>query len=506
VCVAGPAAPSFAAPPFVKVRDDLLRTAGGGTPSSIAVSRYVAPPATATLEASAATAVTQARAWYGEALAGGGSLGAFPWADPATIDNTGRVAFFSWVDGVERNQGIFVADTAGALTAIAVGCGQGGGSGAHGTCGDPSPVGGTFGGFFGGTCYAPAMNARGDVLFMADVQGGSTPRGLFLWTRSTAAITKVAAVGDLLPSGEKIYALSHGSLNNAGTAAFYVQTVAGAYSADVYTAAAGALTRAAAVGGLAPGGGLFGNLGREWFGFVDGTEMPVGAPALNDLGQLAYFATSTGTVERGLVLATGAAKQWVATSADATPLGGHYFDFFYPVMNNAGQLAFYADVLLDDGSFSGGWFVGTKAAMRKAVAFFDPLAGGQVLGLAASRAPMTPLDNAGNVAVWTSLGDNGPELILVSHADGTTEAIAKMGETGPQGGTLGMMNAWPSRNAGSKTSFGAFTPGADAGIVSAFLVNGPTTPSCSRVAGGGSPWAALAFVTLLMVRRRAARA
>ncbi|MBK7978060.1 MAG: hypothetical protein IPK07_34035 [Deltaproteobacteria bacterium] len=69
-----------------------------------------------------------------------------------------------------------------------------------------------------------------------------------------------------------------------------------------------------------------------------------------------------------------------------------------------------------------------------------------------------------------------------------------------------MMNAWPSRNAGSKTSFGAFTPGADAGIVSAFLVNGPTTPSCSRVAGGGSPWAALAFVTLLMVRRRAARA
>lgn len=504
VATAGLSATSRAATPRLVVRDALSRSAGSGAVASVTVSRYVAPATSATLEASAAAAVTQARAWYGEAVPGGGVLGAFPWADPPTIDGTGRVAFFSWIDGVERNQGIFVADTTGALTAIAVGCGQGGGSGVHGTCGDPSPVGGTFGGFFGGTCYAPATNARGDVLFMADVQGGSSPRGIFLWTRSTGAITKVAAVGDPLPNGEKIYALSHGSLNNAGAAAFYVQTVAGSYSADVYTAAGGVLTRVAAVGGLAPGGGLFANLAREWFGFVDGTEMPVGAPAINDLGQLAFFATSTGGVERGLVLATGAAKQWVAGNTDVTPIGGHYFDFFYPVLNNAGQLAFYADVLLDDGSYSGGWFAGTKAAMRKAVAFFDPLAGGQVLGLAASRAPMTPLDNAGNVAVWTSLGDNGPELMLVSHPDGTTEAIAKMGEMGPQGGTIGMMNAWPSRNAGSKTSFGAFTPGADGGIVSAFLVNGPTS-SCGRVAGGGSPWGAVALLAMLLARRRVGR-
>lgn len=495
-----------AATPRLKVRDQLSRAAGTGVVESITVSRYVAPPATATLSTSAAAAVTQARAWYGQALpAGGGTLGAFPWADPPTIDGTGRVAFFSWVDGAERNQGIFVADTSGALTPIALGCGQGGGSGAHGTCGDPSPVGGTFGGFFGGTSYAPAVNARGDVLFMADIQGGSTPRGLFVWTRSTGAITKVAAVGDPLPTGEKIYALSQGSLNNAGTATFYVQTVAGSYRADIYTAANGVLTRAAAIGGLAPGGGLFTALGREWYGFVDGTEMPAGAPAINDLGQLAYFALSSGSVERGMVLANGLTKQWVVGNADVTPIGGHYFDFFYPVLNNAGQIAFYADVLLDDGSFSGGWFAGTQASMRKAVAFFDPLAGGQVLGLAASRAPMTPLDNAGNVALWTSLGDNGPELLLVSHPDGTTEAIAKMGETGPQGGTLGMMNAWPSRNAGSKTSFGAFTPGATGGIVSAFLVNGPAS-SCGRVAGGGSPWAALGFVTLLIARRRVPRA
>ncbi|MFN7956004.1 MAG: hypothetical protein U0610_30100 [bacterium] len=83
-------------------------------------------------------------------------------------------------------------------------------------------------------------------------------------------------MSDPLPSGEKIYALSHGSLNNQGTAAFYVQTVPGSYSADVYTAANGVLTQQAAVGGLAPGGRVFTNLAREWFGFVDGTEMPLG--------------------------------------------------------------------------------------------------------------------------------------------------------------------------------------------------------------------------------------
>ncbi|MFN7956005.1 MAG: hypothetical protein U0610_30105 [bacterium] len=109
-----------------------------------------------TFAPAAAPMVTQARAWYGQAVPGGGMLAAFPWADPPTIDSAGRVAFFSWIDGVERNQAIFVTDGT-TLTPIAVGygCGQGGGGGAHGSCGDPSPIGRTFGGFFSGTAYAP---------------------------------------------------------------------------------------------------------------------------------------------------------------------------------------------------------------------------------------------------------------------------------------------------------------------------------------------------------------
>ena len=93
--------------------------------------------------------------------------------------------FVASVNGAERNQGIFVADEQG-LHPIAIGCGGGGGSGDPGSgCGDPSPIGGTFSGFFQGTVFAPPINVHGDVLFMADVDGGSSPRGLFLYSSAT---------------------------------------------------------------------------------------------------------------------------------------------------------------------------------------------------------------------------------------------------------------------------------------------------------------------------------
>jgi hypothetical protein len=38
------------------------------------------------------------------------------------------------------------------------------------------------------------VNARGDVLFVADVEGGSSPRGLFLYINATQSIVNVAAI------------------------------------------------------------------------------------------------------------------------------------------------------------------------------------------------------------------------------------------------------------------------------------------------------------------------
>ena len=49
----------------------------------------------------------------------------------------------------------------------------------------------------------------------------------------------------------------------------------------------------------------------------------------------------------------------------------------------------------------------------KVVVFFDPIDGGQCLGLAFSRNPMQTIDAAGNVVFWANLDSNGTSDRLV---------------------------------------------------------------------------------------------
>src|SRR5229473_2758028 len=129
---------------------------------------------------------------YGQDVPGGGTLVSIAFADGESINSMGRIAFVSRVGGAERNQGIFSAGQDG-LVPIAMGCGGGGGSGVPGSgCGDPSPIGGTFSGLFPGTPPSPPpINNSGDVLFISDIDRGSSPRGLFLYQADTGDIRKV---------------------------------------------------------------------------------------------------------------------------------------------------------------------------------------------------------------------------------------------------------------------------------------------------------------------------
>jgi hypothetical protein len=88
--------------------------------------------------------------------------------------------------------------------------------------GDPSPMGGTFSPFDRGSGEPfplPHINGNGAVAFKAFVSDGSAPSGLFL--ASTKAIVKVVAVGDRLPTGEKIRAIDTFALNDLGQVAFF---------------------------------------------------------------------------------------------------------------------------------------------------------------------------------------------------------------------------------------------------------------------------------------------
>lgn len=401
---------------------------------------------------------------------GGGTLSPGAFFNPSTINSNGRVAFYSQVLGSDRNQGVFVADANG-IGAVAIGCGGGGGSGDPGTaCGDPSPDGGTFSGFFGGTVFTPDINDSGDVLFISDIDGGSSTRALFLYRADSLDIVKVSGVGDPSPLGGTFGAVGPGSLNNSGKVVFLASPT-GSLNSDIFLWMDGIVTKVAAAGDPAPGGGTFSLLGTESYGFADGSSIPVGpVPDINDEDQICFRAIVTGGItDRGIVVRTGGTDQWYIKVPDPTPAGGTYFDMQAASMNNDGQIAFFADYRPTPTTFSSGWFAGDPGNWRKVIAFFDIIDGGQCLGLAFSRNPMQSIDASGNVIFWTDLnGSGGEDRLAMGLADGSQLIAGRRGEVAPIGGTLGSMDAWPSADELLGT-LNASTPGATGGALSAHL-------------------------------------
>jgi hypothetical protein len=473
-------APSLpAAPPQhpartrVRVRDAVTRDALALPPTQALSAQATGPipPGHNPLNRPAIAAL----AWHNQAVPGGGTLNPVAFANPTTTGEVGRIAFYSQVSGAARNQGIFTATSPSDLAPIVLGCGGGGGSGNPGTgCGDPSPVGGTFSGFFGGTVFAPAANPAGDLLFVADVDGGSSPRGLFLYRAATGTILKVAAVGDASPAGGTLGAIGPGSMNAQGDVAF-LATGASPNDHQILLWQGGVLSLVARDGDPAPGGGVYQYVGSESFGFTDGTSIPIGPlPDLNNLGQIAFRGiVSGGPVERGIVVWESGVSQWYVVAGDTTPVGGIYFDMQAAMINDSGEIAFFADFKPTPTTFSAGWFVGSPGNWRNGLCFFDPVGAGQCFGLAFSRNPMEPLSNNGDLVLWTDVqmpGGAMVEHLVVRRSNGQLEIAAKRGDPSPLGGTVGTMDAWPAMNQAGSVTLNAATPGAAGGALSAHML------------------------------------
>jgi len=415
----------------------------------------------------------------------GGTLNPVAFINPTTVNASGRVAFNSQVNGSARNQGVFVADSDGTISAIAIGCGGLGGSGdTTSMCGDVSPIGGHFGGFFFGTVFTPDINDAGDVLFLCDVNGGSSRRALFLYRAASGEIVKVAAVGDPSPIGGTFGAVGPGSLNNNGKVVFLASPVGQTVNSNLFMWDNGVVTKVAAIGDPAPGGGTFSALGTESFGFQDGTSIPVGpVPDINDSDQIAFRAiVSGGITQRGIVVRTGQVDEWYVKVPDPTPIGGTYLDMQAASINNAGQIAFFADYHPTPDTINSGWFAGAPGNWRKVVVFFDPIDGGQCLGLAFSRNPMQTIDAAGNVVFWANLDSNGnADRLVLGLTDGNLLIAARRGDPTPIGGTYGSMDAWPAI-VGNIGTLNVATPGAQNGALSAHMAfnhcpSGTPTPT-----------------------------
>jgi hypothetical protein len=429
----------------------------------------------------------ESRAAHGQVApnTNGGTLNPVAFINPTTVNASGRVAFNSQVNGSDRNQGVFVADSDGTITAIAIGCGGLGGSGdTTSMCGDVSPIGGHFGGFFFGTVFTPDINDAGDVLFICDVNGGDSRRALFLYQAASGQIVKVAAVGDPSPIGGTFGAVGPGSINNSGKIVFLASQAGETVNSNLFMWDNGVVTKVAALGDPAPQGGTFSGLGTESFGFQDGTFIPVGpVPDINDSDQIAFRAiVSGGITGRGIVVRTGQVDEWYVKVPDPTPIGGTYFDMQAPSINNTGQIAFFADYRPTPDTFNSGWFAGAPGNWRKVIVFFDPVDGGQCLGLAFSRNPMQTIDAAGNVVFWTNLDSDGAaDRLVLGLTDGNLLIAARRGDPTPIGGTFGSMDAWPAVN-GNIGTLNVATPGAQNGALSAHMAfnhcpSGTPTPT-----------------------------
>lgn len=429
----------------------------------------------------------ESRAAHGQVApnTNGGTLNPVAFINPTTVNVSGRVAFNSQVDGSDRNQGVFVADSDGTISAIAIGCGGLGGSGdTTSICGDVSPIGGHFGGFFFGTVFTPDINDAGDVLFISDVNGGDSRRALFLYQAASGQIIKIAAVGDASPIGGTFGAVGPGSINNNGKIVFLASPVSETVNSDLFMWDNGVVTKVAALGDPAPEGGTFSGLGTESFGFQDGTFIPTGpVPDINDSDQIAFRAIVTGgSTGRGIIVRTGKVDDWYVKVPDTTPIGGTYFDLQAPSINNAGHIAFFADYHPTPDTTNSGWFAGAPGNWRKVVVFFDPVDGGQCLGLAFSRNPMQSIDAVGNVVFWTNLDSNGTsDRLVLGLTDGSLLIAARRGDPTPIGGTFGSMDAWPAMS-GNIGTVNPGTPGAQGGALSAHMAfnhcpSGTPTPS-----------------------------
>jgi hypothetical protein len=263
----------------------------------------------------------------------GAPSGTFQFLGAPALNNVGQTAFAANVTGSTSTAGLFRSNGPGLVTDLA-------------RVGDPTPTsaGDTFQGGFG---YAD-LNDAGQAAFVAFVTSDFPGDVGIFRSSGPGTVTALALIGSPAPSPGGTPNGLFGSfidpaLNDAGQAAFHA-TVTGSgngSNAGIFRASPGVITALARVGDPA----------QDTEGRLNGTFQFLGPPALNDAGQAAFHATVTGSgngSNAGIFRASPGAITALARAGDrapsSIPVVNFRFNFFgNPVLNNAGQAAFFAN-------------------------------------------------------------------------------------------------------------------------------------------------------------------
>lgn len=334
-----------------------------------------------------------------------GGNGTFTSYSIPLINDAGQVAFRAGLDdttgGPFSNLGIYIGDGVSSPMEIARG-------------GLPVPGGN---GTFRSLSMFPALNRVGQVAFQSRIEGSSggfnDDQAIYRGDGVTALVAMVRE-GDSLPiNGTLGTGLGDPALNDAGQIAFKASFLTntlggntddiGIFRGDVPTS----LVEIARKGKSSPdGNGVFSDFGD---------------PTLNNLGQAAFRAFSSGTTDGraddgGIYRGDGTALSQIAREGQTTPDGnGAFTSFGFPALNDSGQMAFSGRQ--DPNNTLGIYFHDDGRGLVSVALKGDPLLGSTITDLFLNTNNSPP----GNQRDW--LNDRGQVSFQFELADGR-EGIA----------------------------------------------------------------------------------
>ena len=350
-------------------------------------------------------------------------------ASSPSLNNGGAVAFAG--DG-----GVFLESDSGLIVAAGYG--------------DPAPGGGTF--RAAGRFYPPSMNASGQIVFFAEVDPPGA-NGIFVYSSSTGAVSKIVARGDPAPGGGRFFNVGSPALNDPGQVAFVG-------AGGIFLSTSAGFTRLVRSGDPAPGGGLFDTF----------TSL-----SLNAGGTVAFLGTAAGG--QGIYTASGSTVNKIARAGDPAPQGGNFTSFGAPSLNAAGQVAFAGTV----NTGATGLYLFSQGQITRLATEGDPAPGGGVF--ASLSAPS--LNGAGDVAFVGNLSPFPPnccfgESGVFLYSSGNLSKIVRPGDASPEGGIFSS-GLTPSLNDLGQVAFAGRLNDSVGGI---YLFS---QTGIARIAGQGDP-------------------
>jgi hypothetical protein len=319
----------------------------------------------------------------GDRVPGVGRLSGFGKHPTPALSDSGTVAFAAAVTGGRAVEGIF-AWSAGRLRAVA-------------TTGSPAP--GMPSSVLAGL-DVPAINARGDVVFLAGIRRGRESLDAIL-VSAGGTLRKVVAQGDPAPAGGAFAAFGPPAINARGAVAFAAVVEGKAVPGGVFVASGDRIQMVVGAGEETPIGGIFAKVSER-----------VG---LSDAGVVAFHGMlKFAPVEAAIFVVEDGRPRVVSRLGDPAPGGGTIAHFgLWPAIGPGGAIAFA--VSIDGGPSPVAVLRADGSRLAQVVAVGDTLPEGDRIA-SLTLYPVVSVGSRGHVtfAVAPTATGEGPEGLFAA--------------------------------------------------------------------------------------------